>query len=195
MSRFAQNTKFLWQFFCSPFKTGAIVPSSRHLAEMMISDINIFKLNTIVEVGAGTGVFTKKIIDQTKPNAKILVFELNPAMAKMLQENLLEIEVIADSAANIKQHLKTRNIVSIDCAICGLPWANFSNKLQDEILQSMFDSLSVGGYFTTFAYIHASKFPTALNFKKKLQKMFRSVEASPIVWKNIPPAFVWRCQK
>ena len=51
------------------------------------------------------------------------------------------------------------------------------------------------GRFVTFAYIHAQPMRQAKRFREKLNHTFAAVEKSPIVWKNLPPAFVYCCQK
>jgi phospholipid N-methyltransferase len=37
--------------------------------------------------------------------------------------------------------------------------------------------------------------PAAWRFKKKLYAKFDKVETSRIVWSNIPPAFIYICEK
>lgn len=195
MARVLQNMRFLWQYLRKPLTTGAIAPSSPDLARAIVGGLGLSEADTIAEFGAGTGVFTQVIRQTAGPNAKILVFEINPSMAAMLRQNLPPVEVITDSAANLGRHLKERDLDSVDCVVCGLPWASFSDELQDAILQALVENLCPGGRFATFAYVHACWFPTAKRFRAKLGKLFTRVEASQVVWGNVPPAFVWRCTK
>jgi len=187
--------RFLWEFLKNPFATGAIAPSSRHLARMITSGIGLAKAKTIVELGAGTGVFTRCIIQKARADAQILLFECNPSMASMLLENIPGVDVVVDSAANLGKHLEEHGMTEVDCVVCGLPWASFSGKLQDCILNPLVANLASGGRFATFMYVHASWFPSARRFRARLQSLFAEVEATPIVWLNVPPAFVWRCTK
>ena len=57
------------------------------------------------------------------------------------------------------------------------------------------ESLRPGGTFATFAYLHALCLPNARRFRKRLESVFTKVELSPVVWMNLPPAFVYRCTK
>ena len=82
-----------------------------------------------------------------------------------------------------------------DVILSGLPWASFPNWLQDEILNAILVSLPEGGSFATFAYLQGMLLPAGIRFRKKLNSFFRKVETSPVVWRNIPPAFVYRCHK
>ena len=79
--------------------------------------------------------------------------------------------------------------------ISGLPWANFTPKLQRSILCSVAEHIAPGGYFATFAYLQGLMFPTGQRFRKLLGEVFSEVQTSPVIWKNLPPAFVYRCRK
>ena len=52
-----------------------------------------------------------------------------------------------------------------------------------------------GGQFATFAYLQGLLLPAGQRFKDKLAQSFSKVEKSPTVWRNLPPAFVYRCTK
>jgi phospholipid N-methyltransferase len=55
--------------------------------------------------------------------------------------------------------------------------------------------LGDGGYFTTFAYLQGLLLPAGQRFKKLLNKSFRQVTVSRVIWANVPPAIVYRCKK
>jgi phospholipid N-methyltransferase len=52
-----------------------------------------------------------------------------------------------------------------------------------------------GGKFATFAYLQGLIMPAGIRFRKQLETQFSKVEISKVVWKNLPPAIVYRCQK
>jgi phospholipid N-methyltransferase len=76
-----------------------------------------------------------------------------------------------------------------------LPWAAFPNELQATLLQAVLTRLSDGGYFATFAYLQGTILPAGMRFHKRLHEAFGEVRCSPTVWRNLPPAFVYRCRK
>jgi phospholipid N-methyltransferase len=80
-----------------------------------------------------------------------------------------------------------------DCIVSGLPWAVFSSELQLRLLAAIRDALRSGGTFATFAYLHAAWLPAARRFREHLTSHFETVEESRVVWRNLPPAFVYRC--
>ncbi|PRP96638.1 hypothetical protein TUN_33020 [Bacillus sp. M21] len=61
-----QLITFLSEFIKNPKNTGAIAPSSKILATKMVDTINFETAKCIVELGPGTGVFTKEIIKRKK---------------------------------------------------------------------------------------------------------------------------------
>jgi phosphatidylethanolamine/phosphatidyl-N-methylethanolamine N-methyltransferase len=54
-------------------------------------------------------------------------------------------------------------------------------------------ALKSGGRFATFGYLEGSILPTGRRFRRKIRRLFTEVHRSPIVWANMPPAFVYQC--
>jgi phosphatidylethanolamine/phosphatidyl-N-methylethanolamine N-methyltransferase len=79
--------------------------------------------------------------------------------------------------------------------ISGLPWAAFPLALQEEVLDAVVAALRPGGRFTTFAYLQGTLLPAGRRFRRRLDEHFCEVRRSPVVWRNFPPAFVYRCRK
>ena len=47
----------------------------------------------------------------------------------------------------------------------------------------------------TFAYVHGAGLPWGRSFRRLLERSFSEVRTSPVVWRNLPPAIVYRCRK
>lgn len=189
------RAKFLAAFVRRPFDTGSITPSSAHLAEAMIEDMGISEADTVVELGPGTGVFTRVIEMQLKPDAHFLSFEINPDLVGELRHRFPRVQIVNDSVENIHHHLKAAGRHDVDATISGLPWAAFSPERQERLLDAAVHALKPDGRFATFAYSHAAWLPPGRRFKELLHSRFRIVETSKVVWRNTPPAFVYRCRK
>lgn len=185
----------LAQFLKNPRMTGAVCPSSQGLAKMLVTGIGIESARTVAELGPGTGAVTGTIINSMPKDGRFFAVELNPEVIATLHEVFPDVVVYNDSAANLPDLLRREQIDSLDAIVSGLPWAIFPDDLQDAILSAIFDSLRPGGYFTTFAYLQGVILPSGQHFRKRLGRMFPLVEKSPVVWKNFPPAFVYRCKK
>ena len=187
---------FLSNFIKHPGCVGAIAPSTENLAVQMVAPVNLDQVETIVEYGPGTGVFTKYISNRINPQ-KTLFFslEIDDKMFEVSTESVPEVEIIKDSAANICEQLKKHGKDHTDAIISGLPWAIFPDKLQDEILKPTVEALNKGGIFTTFTYLHGFYLPGACKIRKKLKMYFSEFHLSPVVWNNFPPAIVYWCKK
>jgi len=190
-----QYAKFLVTFVRHPVAVGAIAPSSRHLAELMVEDMDLHRADTVVEIGPGTGVFTRVIQDHIPPEAALIAVELNAEFAADLKQKLPRAHIVNGSAEHLREYLKQHGKTSTDAILCGLPWASFPRDLQSRLVSAIYDSLKPGGRFATFAYCHGAWLPQARRFQRMLKSTFANVETTRIVWRNIPPAWVYRCEK
>lgn len=173
------------------------MPTGNELSNL-ITDLALIGKNpneTVVELGSGTGVFTEQILKKITSDAVFFSIEINPIFVEMTRKKCPKALVYEDSAVNIGKYLKINGRKGCDSIISGLPWAGFSEELQQELLNSILNSLKSGGKFVTFAYIHGQYLKAGERFKELLKKNFSKVEKSKIVWKNFPPAFVYDCTK
>ena len=186
---------FLGQSFCRPTATGAIAPSSRNLARRMVEWIDWPQVQTAVEYGPGTGAFTGHILERLRPAARFFAVEVNPELIEIFSKTHPSVQVYRDCVANVKSLCIREGIDRVDAIVSGLPWATFSSGDQTEFLAATRSVLRPGGQFVTFAYLHGLLVPGGLRFRKRLRRAFASVECSPTVWGNLPPAFVYRCRR
>jgi phospholipid N-methyltransferase len=190
-----ENLSFFTTFLKHPFSVGAVAPSSRRLGFRMLEGMDLDSARTVVELGPGTGAFTRVILDRIPTEARYLALELNERFAERLRERYRQIHVVHDSAERLGEHLEALGESRADCIFCGLPWASFTPGLQGRILHAVVENLAPGGRFATFAYVHAAWLPTARRFHRLLRDGFRSVRPSRVVWRNLPPAFVYHCER
>lgn len=190
-----EYAKFLKVFLRAPSRTSAIVPSSPWLAERMIEDVQLEQANVVVELGAGTGAFTRAIQRELHPAAVFVAVEINPLFANHLHRRYPRVNVVNDSAERLGEHLQSLGHTSADCVLSGLPWAGFTGEEQKRVLGAVLDILRPGGYLTTYAYNHVAWLPGGRRFRKLLRSSFDSVTTTRTEWRNLPPAFVYRCRK
>ncbi len=175
--------------------TGAVMASSKKLAELMIATANIEKARTIVELGPGTGVFTERILKQISRKAIFFALEINPSFLHETKKRCPSATIYLDSAINIRYYLRKHGVDGCDCIISGLPWAIFDRAEQEILIQTIEDALNPGGKFLTFAYIQTLLLPSGRRFRKIISKKFDETETTKIVFQNFPPAFVHICHK
>ena len=186
-----------WEFFSAflrePLKVGAFWPSSPLLSRQIVDGCQLENRTMVVELGPGTGAFTRLILDRMNPRSRFFAVELNQMNVLQLRRNFPKLQVYADSAEHLPKYLKRHSAGKADCIVSGLAWGNMLPATQNRIFDAVTNSLAPGGLFTTFAYVHAQVLPTSLRFRKRLFKHFSKIEVTPIVWRNLPPAFIYRC--
>ena len=139
-------------------ETGALAPSSHHLARSMAAPLKRRPAAPIrvLEAGAGTGVFTEELLRQMHAGDRLDLYEINPRFCEYLEARLnrlrwrergLEVCLHRDDIrrANLGQ--------GFDFIVCGLPFNNFAPPLVAEILHLLLDSLKEGGVFSYFEYL------------------------------------------
>ncbi len=186
---------FVGKFFRFPRQIGAIAPSSPLLAKEIVRLANVAQSQTIVEFGPGTGAFTKEILAEMPPNARLLAVEADPNLALLLRKKFDKAVIAAGSAQKIQRIMKAHRFEAADCIISGLPWASFEPQLQDEILMEAEAVLKPGGKFAAFGYVHALTLPGAKRFRQQLHRIFGPVQVSRVIWVNVPPAVIYCCTK
>lgn len=186
---------FFKQFILNYRKTGAISASSERLGMQFVKSAELPNAKRVVELGAGSGVLTRKILDNLASDAEFFAMEINPVFVKETAKRCPEATVYQDSAHHLSQYVNQQNWDGVDCIISGLPWSLFKPRFQEILLEEILDNLNPGGEFLTFAYIHGLFLPSGRIYRKKLPGKFNLVRHSRIVWKNAPPALVYRAKK
>jgi len=183
---------FLKNFVTRPGTTGALAPSSRALAELITEAAGVRDAGLVVEFGTGTGVFTEAILQKLSREASYFGIEINPDFVRQTQARCPAARIYEDSAVNAGHYLEKSGLAHCDCIVSGLPWAVFPGTLQDELLTTICRVLKPGGVFVTFAYLQGVFLPAGKRFRRKLSAHFPVVTATRTVWRNFPPAFVYR---
>lgn len=186
---------FLKEFLVRPTRIGAVAPSSPRLCKRMVDMLDLRDAKVVVEYGPGTGVCTEAILPALPRGCRFFAVELNPSFAQIWRNRHPDQKLFCDSASNIAAICKSEGIGQIDEIFSGLPWASFPESLQREILGATLPMLRPGGHLVTFAYQVGKLTPAGRRFSRLLPEYFSKIERSEVVWRNLPPAFVVRCQK
>ena len=191
----AEHVEFFQAFIREPASVGALSPSSRSLAKAMIQGFVLQKADTVIEIGPGTGAFTGLIRERIGKKTTFITLELDCLYARSLKRRFPNLVVYNDSAERMQDYLALHGKQKANYIISGLPWATLPLGVQNRVMDAVLTSLAPDGVFTTFAYLHARWLPKAVQFRRNLELHFDRVETSPVVWGNLPPAFVYRCTR
>jgi phospholipid N-methyltransferase len=175
----------LKRFLKAPDKIGSITPSSGYLKDKMLANLRWDEIACIVELGAGTGVFTEYIATHKRKSCCTIVFEQDQVLRELLERQYPDLH-FAGKAENIQETLKRFGILKADCIISSLPFATFPPEHRQEIVEDIHASLKDNGSFVAFQY--------SLQMHQMLKKRFKSVSLGFEI-RNLPPAFIYYCKK
>ncbi|MDP3956331.1 MAG: hypothetical protein Q8Q18_03765 [bacterium] len=192
--RFFERCSFLWQALRHPATVGAIAPSSKRLARLIVQEARLASAKVVVELGSGTGALTDVILENIGANGSFVGIETNEAFVSLLRDKYPEAVFCNGSASNISRYLSELGFGLPERIISGIPWTALDTSLQESLLHSISEALVPQGLFLTFAYFPLNHLPRGRAFEKKLQVYFKTVRKTRVV-PNTLPAFVYVCTK
>ena len=186
--RKGDNWRFIRQWLRNPLSVAAVAPSSRQLAGRMVSELPE-ETRRVIELGGGTGVFTRAILDSGVTPDNLLILELNEELARLLRERFDQSHVVCGDARELVRLATQSGYLDdglADAVISGLGLLSMARQTQREILQAVFDSMRPDGRMVQFTYGPVSPVQRAL-----LDELDLNVRRSSFAWWNMPPATVY----
>jgi phospholipid N-methyltransferase len=179
---------FFRQWLKNPLGIAALSPSGRQLTRQMISELP-HEARRVVELGGGTGVFTRALIGHGVLPNDLLVLELNEALYQHLRSRFPDVHVVCGDARELKAIATADGFLDAglaDAVISGLGLLSMTRKTQQEILDAAFSVLKPEGRYIQFTY--GPKSPIS---RELLNEMGLSVRRGGFAWWNVPPASVY----
>jgi len=184
---------FFREWLRNPFAMAAVSPSGRQLASLMMEQLPP-DAQRVIELGGGTGVFTRALLEHGIQPRNLLVIELNEALHQYLSERFPGVHVEQGDARQVHEIAQRCGVLDergkADAVISGLGLLYMSRAAQREILTSAFDALAPDGRFIQFTYGPLSPVPRAL-----LDELQLKAHRAGFVWRNMPPAHVFVYQR
>lgn len=178
-----EKVRFFRSFLANPRSVGAILPTSRRTVRDMLDMADFERARTVVELGAGTGVYTEEVIARLRADARFLAFEVDPDLVATLSGRIEDprLQVINDSAENVGDYLDG---AKVDVIVSGLPFTSLPLPVKRNIFGAMRSVLAPDGVMVAIQYSTMAQ--------RDLESHFASVRrrVSPV---NVPPAFLFRC--
>jgi len=100
--------RFLMSLAARPRMTGAIAPSGPALAKMMASHVDPNGTLPVIELGPGTGVVTRALIEHGVAPGRIVAIEYSPEFCAMIRERFPGVTVIEGDAYDLDRTLGGR---------------------------------------------------------------------------------------
>jgi phospholipid N-methyltransferase len=176
-----ERALFLFNFIKNPVRNASIIPSSKIASGAMMEGIDWNKVNTIVELGPGNGTFTREILARCKPDAKVVLFELENSYVELLRKKFgHRVQVVHASAHLFEDILKEMKLPKADLIISGLPF--LGKNLNQLIFDSIQHQTDKGAIFRFFTYMPPI-----------MKMVYKGINLRKVafVMKNIPPMWVY----
>lgn len=184
-ARATEYLDFLAAWVKKPRQTASVVPSSRYLARLMVDQIDP-QGGRVMELGGGTGVFTRAILGTGLAPERLEVVEINPAFARGLRRHFPHVSVLETPAQTVSS-AAAGEPGEYQAVISGLPLLAMDRPMHLDILSESFRMLRPGGGFIQFTY--SLRPPVSRDI---LDALDLEVERVGQTVRNFPPATVFR---
>jgi len=172
----------------APLQVGAIAPSGRALAEVISSEITA-GCGPVIELGPGTGVFTRALLARGVKECDLTLVERNTDFVPLLQARFPEARVLNMDAARLDP-LNLHRSEKAAAVISGLPLLVMPPRRVLAILAAAFRCLRSGGALYQFTY--GLTCPVRRPYLDRLGLKATRVGGA---LRNLPPATVYRISR
>ncbi len=181
---------FLGAFLRDPRSIGSVWPSAPALARALVDAADCVDGHHVVELGAGTGPMTAELATRV-PATDLLVLEPEPGLAARCRARVPGATVVEARAEALPALVQARGGRPVDRVVSSLPFASFPAPLQRAVLDAVVDVLAPDGRLVTFTYVTSPWTRAGRRAQAMLAARFAAVRTTPVVWANLPPAFVY----
>ncbi|TYP93835.1 Phospholipid N-methyltransferase [Fodinibius salinus] len=165
----------------------SVTPTSRFCVRSVCSPIDFTKDITVVEYGAGAGVFSRYILQNMTADSKLFLFETNEILFEKLEQiNDPRAICYDESVEFVSKLLPDETIGEVDFIISGIPFSFLDEDTKSSILSQSSRLLRDGGKFLAYQ--------TSGHLKEPLRQTFGNVKTE-WEWRNIPPMTVYEAEK
>ncbi len=184
VARAQANARLFFQrWLANPLQMGSIVPSSPALCRRVAAQTRAAPDQVVIELGAGTGVISRALIDGGLPAERLVVVEIVPEMADHLRGALPGARVIEGDARRLPDLIPQELHGRIGTVVVGIPLVLLPLAEQRRFIDAI-EAVAPGIGFILYSYCITSPLPW------KKHRLTPKREAwTPL---NFPPASVWR---
>jgi len=183
---------FLREMLRDPLHVAAVKPSGAHLARAMLAALpQPLDGLRVVELGGGTGVFTRAMLAAGIKRENLLVIERNRALHSYLARELPGVAVAQGEAEAMGEIAAACGFEApFDAVVSGLPMASMRVPTKTRILEAGFALLGEGGRFVQFTY--GVRAPIS---ELALAGLGLRARRAGVALLNLPPATVHRIER
>ncbi len=181
---------FLKQYLRKPFGVGAVAPSGPRLATLMVRHIDLKPDDVVVELGPGTGVFTRELLTRGVRPENLILVETNPHFVNFLKAEFPGVRVANADAQDLVKILKGLGYAHVQKIVSGIPFRSIKAPDRKLIAKAIATALAPAGKLVQFSYLNGAPLPKATAAEVGL-----TGKRVGLALNNVPPAFVWQYTK
>lgn len=179
---------FFRAWVTDPKRVSAISPSGPALAHLITSEIRPDQ-GPVLELGPGTGVFTRALLDRGLRQNDLTLIEAGPYFSSLLADRYPDARILQMDAARLgRKNLFLHGELS--STISGLPLLSMTPRQIMGILGGAFGYLRDDGAFYQFTYGPRCPVPSAILVRLDLQ----ATRIGTTV-RNMPPSSVYKIER
>jgi phosphatidylethanolamine/phosphatidyl-N-methylethanolamine N-methyltransferase len=182
----ADQTVFLRTWLTRPMRTGAVAPSSNALARLITRDIEADG-GPVIELGPGTGAFTRCILAKGLPECDLTLVENSPNFTALLRQRYPTAQLLEMDVTRMRHGDLPWQDMQAQAVISGLPLLTMGLRAQWNVVGACMQSLRPGAALYQFTYM--AKCPIAPQILSRLGLRAERIGSSMF---NVPPASVYR---
>jgi phosphatidylethanolamine/phosphatidyl-N-methylethanolamine N-methyltransferase len=181
--RFDEELRFFRGWVDKPKAVGSIIPTSGVTARRMASVIDPTSGLPVLELGPGTGVITRAILERGVKPENLFAVEYAPEFVTHLKARFPDVNLIRGDAFNLDDTLGEHAGLTFDSVISGVPLLNFPTEQRVRYVESLLDRLPAGRPIVQLTYGPRSPVPAGRgNYR---------VTRYDFIFRNIPPTTLW----
>lgn len=176
---------FFKGFIKHPVMVGSIIPSSDRTVKKVLAPVDWDNTKLFVEYGPGIGTFCQPVLERMRPDATLLVIDLNPDFIDYLRKTIRDSRFIAvhGSAADVNEIIAQFGFKHADYILSGLPFSTLPNDLGPIIAEATAKAIRPGGAFLVYQFRARARDFMAPHFRK--------IDSGFEFWNVLPCHLFW----
>jgi phosphatidylethanolamine/phosphatidyl-N-methylethanolamine N-methyltransferase len=183
---FGDEIRFFKGWVKNPKNVGSVIPTSELMAKRMASVVDTHSGLPVLELGPGTGVITRAILQRGLRQDQLYCVEYSPEFAKKLRQDFEGAHIVEGNAFDLETTLGSAHGLTFDCVVSALPLLSFPRAMRIELMHDLLSRIPAGRPVVQFSYGPLSPVPPMAGV---------TVRHLEFIFRNVPPAQIWTYRK
>jgi phosphatidylethanolamine/phosphatidyl-N-methylethanolamine N-methyltransferase len=162
---------------------GALLPTSSVTARRMASVIDVSSGFPVLELGAGTGVITKAILEHGVRPADLVSIEYAPHFCDLLRKRFSDVDIRNGNVFELDTVLADRRGQTFDSVISAVPMLSFPLERRIALMKDLLSRIPRGRPVVQITHGPMSPLPAMPDIY--------TIAHFDFIMRNLPPAQLW----